>query len=341
MKDFLTAQEIEILEEAHHSSRFRKSADRIKTILFLNNGFTYAQTAKLLLLDETTIRRYEKEYQESGIDGLLEHHYHGSFANLSKAQEKELTGYLKTNLHQTAKEAAAYIQQTYAISYSVEGVTHLLHRLGFVYKKTKIVPGKLDARRQVIFQKMYQLLKEEIKQPEDRMYFLDGTHPVHNNKPCYGWIYKGEIKTSKGNSGRKRLNLNGALNLEDMEITVLAEKTIDTNAMIHLFTELERKQPEGSILCFADNASYNHSRELKKFLRKHKRIELFYLPPYSPNLNPIERLWLFFHKKILYDKYYETFKEFKTATLDFFQNIKQYDAELKTLLTDSFQTLSV
>jgi transposase len=97
MKDFLTAQEIEILEEAHHSSRFRKSADRIKTILFLNNGFTYAQTAKLLLLDETTIRRYEKGYQESGIDGLLEHHYHGSFANLSKAQEKELTGYLKTS----------------------------------------------------------------------------------------------------------------------------------------------------------------------------------------------------------------------------------------------------
>jgi transposase len=68
-------------------------------------------------------------------------------------------------------------------------------------------------------------------------------------------------------------------------------------------------------------------------------IEIYYLPPYSPNLNPIERLWLFFHKKILYDKYYETFKEFKTATLEFFQNIKHYDKELKKLLTDSFQTL--
>jgi hypothetical protein len=41
-----------------------------------------------------------------------------------------------------------------------------------------------------------------MKEPGDRIYFLDGTHPVHNNKPCYGWIYKGDIKTSLGNSGR-------------------------------------------------------------------------------------------------------------------------------------------
>ncbi len=65
MKDFLTAKEIEILQEAHHSSRLRKSADRIKTILLLNQGFSYAQVAKMLLLGEITIRRYEKEYKKN------------------------------------------------------------------------------------------------------------------------------------------------------------------------------------------------------------------------------------------------------------------------------------
>ncbi len=338
MKDFLTAREISILEEAHRAAQQKKEADRIKTILLLNEGFSYITIAHILRLDDTTVRRYFKEFKSTGIDGLLESHYHGSSGFLSQKQEAELTEYLKTNLHQTAREIVLHIGKTYGVNYSVEGVTHLLHRLNFVYKKTKIVPGKVDARAQEVFKKMYKILKE-IKTPKDRIYFLDGTHPVHNNKPCYGWIYKGEIKTGKGNTGRKRLNLNGALNLEDMEITVLEEKAINTNAMIHLFTQLELKQPEGKIFCIADNASYNHSRELKQFLRKHKRIELYYLPPYSPNLNPIERLWLFFHKKILYDKYYETFKEFKTTTLDFFQNIKQYDNELRTLLTDSFQTL--
>lgn len=152
------------------------------------------------MLDETTIRRYEKEFKTSGIDGLLEDHYHGSAARLTKAQEIELTGYLKTHLHQTAKEIRLHIEKTYDVRYSIEGVTQLLHRLRFVYKKTKIVPGKVNPGLQRCFRALYTLIKKD-KEPEDRIYFLDGTHPVHNNKPCYGWIYKGEIKTSLGNSG--------------------------------------------------------------------------------------------------------------------------------------------
>jgi hypothetical protein len=60
----------------------------------------------------------------------------------------------------------------------------------------------------------------------DRLDHLEIEAPVRQlgNRPCYGWIYKGEAKTSRGNSGRRRPNLNGALNLEDMDITVLEEK---------------------------------------------------------------------------------------------------------------------
>ena len=68
MKNFLTAQEVVILREAHYDSQFRKRADRIKAILFLNQGFSFEQTAKLLMLDETTIRRYTKEFKQGGVD---------------------------------------------------------------------------------------------------------------------------------------------------------------------------------------------------------------------------------------------------------------------------------
>ena len=156
--------------------------------------------------------------------------------------------------------------------------------------------------------------------------------------PFYGWIYKGEIKTIKGNSGRSRLNLNGALSLENLDITVLSEETINTHSMMRLMLKLEEKQSIGEIYLIADNASYNHSYILHLFLTDHPRIHLKYLPPYSPNLNIIERLWRFFHEKHR-DKYFEKFKEFEQAVLAFFQNIHQYDAELKTLLTDSFQTI--
>jgi len=339
MKDFLTAREVIILQEAHHSSRLRKHADRIKTILFLNKGFSYGETAKLLMLDEGTLRRYEKDYQKTGADGLLENHYLGSKGYLTIAQERQLTAHLKNNIYQTVKEVVVYVNKTYNKDYSIEGMTHMLHRLHFVYKKTKQIPGKVDLHKQELFKKEYQELKQT-KRPEDRIYFVDATHPQHNNMPFYGWIYKGEIKTIKANTGRKRLNLNGALNLENLDITVLSEETIDTYAMMRLILSLEEKQPTGEIYLIADNASYNHSYELQFFLADHKRSHLKYLPPYSPNLNIIERLWKFFHQKHR-DKYFERFKDFEETVLTFFKNIKQYNAELKTLLTDSFQTLPI
>ena len=296
MKDFLTPKEVSILKEAHYSSRFRKSADRIKAILFLNQGFTYEQTAKLLMLDDITIRRYEKEFKKEGLDGLLESHYLGSFSNLTKAQEEALKEHLKDKIYQTVQEVVAHVSKTYNKTYSIEGMTHLLHRLCFVYKKTKVIPGKVDLEKQEAFKKEYKALKQT-KNPEDKIYFVDASHPHHNNRPFYGWIYKGEEKAIKTNTGRKRVNLNGAVNLEDMEITVLQEETINTNAMMRLVLTLEQKQETGEIYLILDNAGYNHSYLFSLFLEDHQRVHLKYLPPYSPNLNSIERLWKFYYKK--------------------------------------------
>lgn len=337
MSKFLTPDQRDILHEAHHSALYRKSADRIKTILLLNKGLTYQQVAVILLLDEMTIRRYEKEFQKSGIDGLLESRYRGSLGNLTAAQEEALREYLKEHIYQTVKSVVAYVEKTYKITHSIEGMTHLLHRLHFSYKKTKVIPGKYNPEKQEQFKKKYEELKKN-KKPEDKIYFLDACHPHHNNRPFYGWIYKGEEKAIKTNSGRERLNLNGALNLESMDIAALSEETINQHAMMRLCLTIEEKQPIGEIHFILDNASYNHGYELQLFLDDHPRIHIHYLPPYSPNLNIIERLWRFFHEK-LQNNYFEKFPEFEQAVLTCFQNINQYNNELKTLLTDSFQTL--
>lgn len=339
MQGFLTEEQIGILREAHYSCRLRKSADRIKAILLLNNGFSYDKVAQILMLDSITIRRYEKQFESVGVDGLIECRYFGRHGVLTKVQEMGLITHLKNHTYQTVKEIVIYAKKHYHLSYSVEGMTHLLHRIGFVYKKTKQVPGKVNLEKQEQFKAEYALLKQN-KKKSDRIYFVDASHPQHNNMPFYGWIYKGVTKTIKANTGRKRLNLNGALNLEDMSVTILSEKTIDTEAVQRLIIEIERKQRKGKIHLIMDNASYNHSYELKDFIKVHPRVHLKYLPPYSPNLNIIERLWKFFHTRHR-DKYFEKFKEFEKEVLYFFKHIHRYDAELKTLLTDSFQTISV
>lgn len=340
MRDFLTDEQVMILREAHYSCRYRKSADRIKAVLLLNEGYSYKAAGRILMLDDSTMRRYEQQYEQVGIDGLLECRYIGSNGLLTTHQEAALVVHLRATTYLTVKEIVSHVQNTYDIHYSIEGMTHLLHRLGFVYKKSKHIPSTCNPQQQQEFIKQYEALKQS-KQKEDMIYFMDASHPHHNSMLSYGWIYKGEIKTIKANTGRARLNLNGALNLERMEIVIQQEETINADAMINLLTALEQKQPQGIIYGIVDNARYNHAIKVRLFLQKHQRIKLLFLPAYSPNLNTIERLWRFFHQKILYNKYYETFDDFQKIVHEFFQNIGQYEHQLQTLLTDSFQTLSI
>jgi len=97
-----------------------------------------------------------------------------------------LAYYLNQNLYSTVKEIVVFVNSRFGINYSVEGMTNLLHKLGFTYKKTKIVPEKANLEKQIEFIKMYQNL-EGTMEKEDLILFLDGTYPTHNTKNSYGW----------------------------------------------------------------------------------------------------------------------------------------------------------
>jgi transposase len=334
----LTEEQVSILKVAHKQTREKRLADRIKAILYLHYGLSYVEIAKLLLFDEVTIRRYLKQFEDKGIDGLLEYRYTGGKSRLTVLQETELKEFFKEQTPQTAMEVVNHIQKTYTVNYSVIGVTKLLHRLGFVYKKPKVIPAKADREKQEEFITLYKETKKQLG-IHDHLYFLDATHPTHNTTLSYGWILKGKEndKYVKTTSGRKRLNLNGALNITDKTAIVLEEKTINTEATIHLLEAIKQKQRHGKVYIILDNASHHHAKLTRRWLLHHPRFKLLFLPAYSPNLNLIERLWRFFHQKVTYNHYFETFGEFKETTLTFFKNLKQYKSELEALLTDNFQ----
>lgn len=340
MPPFLTDIQVLELRRAHKAVRDKRIADKIKAVLMLHHGYTYAQIHEALLLDEVTVRRHVHEYHQRGVDGLLECRYTGGVSDLTHDQQSQLKRFLKKNMQRTAIEIRDHIQTVYHVRYSVIGVTKLLHRMGFVYKKPKTVPGKADATRQARFLVSYRNLKVTMK-PEDHLYFGDATHPQHTTTPSYGWILKGKAndKWVKTNTGRQRLNLNGALNLKTRQAIVLSEETINATSVIRLGTALLKKHKTGKIYLILDNARYHHARLVKEWRSTHGRIKFIFLPSYSPNLNLIERLWRFFHQKVTWNRYFETFEEFKNESLAFFQNLKRYEKELATLLADNFQVV--
>lgn len=211
----------------------------------------------------------------------------------------------------------------------------VLHILGFSYKKAKGVPGKAKKDDQEQFIKEY----EELKKRHGKIYFADSTHPQQNPVLAYGWIRTGEEVEIKTNNGRRHLNITGAIEIDSKEVITRTTNWVNEDSVCDLLKAIKIKNiNEENITLILDNAAFNRSCKVR-LLAEVLKINLFYLPPYSPNLNPIERLWKFAKKKVTYNQYYENFSDFKLAFSTFFRGIRQYRAELETLITDNFKAM--
>lgn len=338
MESFLSHLERAALLSEHRLENERRFADRIKTILLLDDGREFEEISEILFLDDATLRRYFKLYQDGGLEGLLELHYEGKKCQLTELQQSELISHLEKNLHTSTREVVKYTAKRYGISYSTRGMHDLLTRLGFVYKKTKALPGKSDPEKQEEFLAMYEYLMEH-KSDDDPVYFIDGVHAQHNSHPSSGWILRGKEQHIATNTGRKRVNINGALNAETHEVIFRTDESINAQSTTALFAGIEQQHQDAkSIYVILDNAGYYRNRSVTYYVANSK-IKLLFLPPYSPNLNLIERLWKFFKKKVASNKYYERFDDFRKATLAFFRRLPDYESELDSLLTDNFQII--
>jgi transposase len=334
----LTEAQTNELRRAHRAAKNKKDADKIKAVYLLSRGKTPQEIAEVLMLDVDTIGNYRKRYESEGVAGLLKNNYFGSEPMLSCAALKELTAHLEVQTYLTVDAIVEHVKEVYNVTYSISGMRQLLHRLKFVYKKAKTIPGKANAE----LQKAYLELLSEIlknKGEHDVHYYLDGVHPQHNTQLAHGWIRKGQDKIVKSNSGRQRININGALNADTLEVVIRTDDTINTQSTLALFKALEQKHPDAeSIFITLDNARYYKNALIYEYLETSK-IKLLFMPPYSPNLNLIERLWKFMRKTILYNKYYEKFADFRTEVMRFFEDITQYHDKLSTLLTKNFQII--
>ena len=141
-------------------------------------------------------------------------------------------------------------------------------------------------------------------------------------------------------SGRSRYNVLGALNAINHDlVTICNDAYINACTLCELLTKIRKinvgKMPVTLIL---DNARYQRCG-LVMNLAKELKIELLFLPSYSPNLNLIERLWKWVKKDCLYCKYYEDFSLFKTAIEGTLKKVATENGkkELESLLTLNFQ----
>ncbi|KAA6318842.1 hypothetical protein EZS27_031196 [termite gut metagenome] len=144
-------------------------------------------------------------------------------------------------------------------------------------------------------------------------------------------------------SGRNRYNVLGAIHaVTHTLITICNETYINANVVCELLLEIRKTHiGETPVTLVLDNAKYQRCSVVRELAEKLK-IELLFLPAYSPNLNLIERLWKWVKKDCLYCRYYESFSNFKKAIEATLQKVvlKERKVELDRLLTLKFQSFN-
>ena len=337
MTKILNSEEKEQLIARHRKEKDKRTCDRIKAVLAYDDGYSYAEISSILLLDNETIRRH--------IDGYVHHQKlntenGGSISKLTKDEAQELLAHLDETIYLHVKDICAYVKQTSKKNYSVSGMTKWLLKNNFCHKKPHGVPAKANQEKQEAFMKAYAALKAASTE-DSPIYFGDSVHPQHQTQAVYGWIKKGVRKAVKMTACQKRVNIIGAINLATHQVVYQQVDWVNFDSLKIFAIKLCEANPKATTInLILDNAGYHKSKEFTAFIKTTK-IKIHYLSPYSPNLNPIERLWKVMREKVTYNRYYEKFSEFKKSLLDFFENINGYQEILKSRITDNFQRLTL
>ena len=314
-----SASRQDLIELTRDGSAAHRLARRANALLLLDDGMSCASVAKVLYLDDDTIRTWHRLYQEDGIEGLASFGYEGSACRLTAEQRERLTAWITEALPRTSREIGAWIARECGLEYEGRsGLIALLHRLGMEHRKPTAISRKLDPAKQAVFIKSYEALLNQLPADEAVM-FADAVHPTHAVRAVGCWAPKDIPVAITQSSGRDRLNIHGAIDLETGNTRMLDVLVVNAASTIMLLMAIEAMYPGKRLIhVFLDNARYHHAKLVQQWLaRPECRIRLHFIPSYCPHLDPIERLWGLMHRHCTHNKCYAGFKDFTRAVLTF------------------------
>jgi transposase len=341
---FLTSEERQDLTDlARDGTVEHRLARRANALVLLDRGMSCEDVGRVLLIDDDTIRTWHRLFEEDGVDGLVGFNYGGRACQLTLEQQATLKTWVGDTLPRTTRMVGAWIEHEFGVVYeSRSGLIALLHRLGLEHRKPEAVSRKLDPARQQAFIDAYETLLKTL--PDDEaVLFADAVHPTHGARPVGCWAPK-EVKVAVDQtSGRDRLNIHGALDLETGRTRMIEVVTVNALSTIALLVAIEALYPSMRIIhVFLDNARYHHARAVQDWLAlPGRRIRLHFVPAYCPHLNPIERLWGLMHKTVTHNRCYATYNGFCEAVLGFLRrDVPNRWNTFCDSVTDNFRIIS-
>jgi transposase len=309
---------------------------KAEALILKSQNLPHAIIATIVGVCPNTIRNYFIGYNNKGLEFVESINAYKPQSKLVSF-EQTIKDYLDKTPPATIAQACAEIGQLTGVYLKATQMRqYLKNKLGAAHRKVGGIPAKADPEEQRKFkQAKLDPRLAQAKAGKRTVYFMDGAHFVLGGFLGYLWsLTRIFVQTP---SGRQRFNVLGALNAVTKELLTITNNTYLTSTQVCELLALIAQDKTKPITVVLDNARYQRCKLVTDLAQKLK-IELLFLPPYSPNLNLIERVWKFVRANCLNSKYYKDFNTFQLTLSTFLKTMHQtHHQKLQSLLTLNFQ----
>jgi transposase len=325
-----------IQHQRYHHPRPRVQ-QRMEVLWLKSQGITHEQIGHLADVSRRTVQRVLDDYLAGGIEQVRRLSFRRPESALLK-HKGTLEEYFLDNPPASAAQAQAMIEKLTGIKRGLTQVRQFLKSLDLRYRKVGSIPAKANVEEQAEFlETRLQPRLAQAQQGRRTVLFVDAAHFIYG--PFLGYLWCLVRLFIRAPAGRQRYNVLAALDAITHQVyRVTNTQYINAESVCLLLRQIVAANVPRPITLVLDNARYQHCA-LVEALARSLKIELLFLPSYSPNLNLIERLWKFVKKECLACKWMEDFDTFTKAIDNCLSHLHtKHKHQMDTLLTLNFQT---
>lgn len=323
------------LKALQKKTKCKRKAERLQTVRLAIIGYTLKDIAQIVGRCVKTVKSHIMAFYHSGLQGLEFKRSTGRKPYLTPDQEKEIYDVVTDKTPQesgfdgemnwTSKFIKQLIQKQFNVKYSDRGVRSLLQRIGMSYTRPTYRLAKADPEKKEQFKQRFGFLRKQLLEEKiDRILFIDETMIRDYLAVSRSWSPKGrqrKIPTYGKHWGTKII---GALDYESGEVFCVQKLQYTAVEFLWFLERLVWYYANQRLVLILDNAKIHHATLLKPFLEEHSEtISLEFLPPYCPDLNPIEGLWKWMKQSVINNVFFSNVSQIRVAVAKFLRRIDQ------------------
>jgi transposase len=314
-------QQLQQLERKEHDATRSK---RLRIIILAMQGWTAPAIAMSVGLSRRDCQEWVYRFNEDELAGLEDQPGGGRPAPLTEEQQAKIRERLDAGPTEEDRvcslrgvDLQTILAKEFGILRSLSGVYLLLHRLGYAYLRPRPRHHKADLEAQTAFQEQLSQRLEDIAQSHPnrrlRVFFQDEARFGQQGTTTNVWAPKGSRPTAVRQTEYEYLWVLGAVCPETGQGEGLLSPRLNTDVVQVFLDEFSKTIPadEHAVMIW-DGAGFHTSRRL----RVPANMTVLQLPPYSPELNPMENLWHYLKSHYWSNRAYADYEELEEAAID-------------------------